>query len=1181
LELKDIPNSLKYKVRTAQAGSKKMGYLRITPIIKEENKIKQLVSFSINYRFAGQKSFFKGKSVSSSVLSKGDWFRFRVSQTGMYILTAEFLASLGMDISSLDPKTLKIYGDGGRMMPLLNRDNDNYDLEENAIQVVGGEDGVFSGGDHILFYGIGTTGLSEENGTNLNLYSDDAYYFITSGGANGKRIGNYVEPTGDATVEINSFSEYQFWEKDEVNIAQIGRRWFGDLFEFETDKRFSFTFPNLIKSEPVELKVLTAGVSESPSNMVITANGQQLDTQIFSAIRGTILGSARETNSTINVDSDTIEIGMSYDKNGNPTAKAFLDYIGITAKRALTGTGNQFQFSYDNAATSNGIGAFNITNASGISAVWDVTNKESISAIANNGAQSQFTFKAALGEERQYVALVPNNLFLPNTDQNARVTNQDIKGTVFMNSQGQFQDVDYLIVTNNDLLNAANRLAEHHRVTNNYNVKVLTLDKIYTEFGGGKQDIVAIRNLVKYVYDNASEPAKRLKYLCLFGDGSVDYKERLDGNNNIVPTFESLSSFSLVSSFATDDFYGCMDPDEGRMIGSDLLDIAVGRILADTPQLANNMVTKIINYSSDASFGDWRNTLMLVADDVDVDWEETIQKSLDVLGDEINARKPFFNFEKIYADSFVQESSSSGSRYPEVNKAISSALEKGALAWAYFGHGGEDGMGKEFLFNKGDINALENTNRYPFVITVTCELTKFDNPLRETAGELLVRNATGGAIGLVSTTRDVVVTFGISVNERLAGFLFPDGSDYPSVAEAVRLMKNTYVTNSKRVIFFFGDPAMKMAIPKPEVRITRINDQPISESLEPLKALSRVKISGEIVDASGNLINDYSGVLGTTIYDKNIDTQTLGNDRIRNTNSQLIILNYKILGEVIFRGKATIKNGLFDFEFVVPKDIAIPVDTGKISFYASRDGAPEDQTGVNETILIGGINENAPEDNVGPQIQLFMNDESFVSGDVAGSSPVLIAKLQDENGINTASGIGHDISAIIDGNEANPFILNDFYVTEIDDFTKGTVTFKLKDIEPGLHTLTFKGWDVYNNSGTQEIQFVVSDASVFSLNNVLNYPNPFVSHTEFWFEHSSSASDVLEVQVQVFTVTGKVIWSKNQTLSGKTSYQQEINWNGKDDFGDKLGKGVYVYKISVKSALTNERVEKFEKLVIL
>jgi hypothetical protein len=213
-----------------------------------------------------------------------------------------------------------------------------------------------------------------------------------------------------------------------------------------------------------------------------------------------------------------------------------------------------------------------------------------------------------------------------------------------------------------------------------------------------------------------------------------------------------------------------------------------------------------------------------------------------------------------------------------------------------------------------------------------------------------------------------------------------------------------------------------------------------------------------------------------------------------------------------------------------------------------------------------------------------MNDENFVSGGITNEEPTLLAKLQDENGINTASGIGHDIVAIIDGDETNPFVLNDYYQANVDDYQNGIVSYPFRDLSPGLRTLTLKAWDVYNNSSIAEIQFVVYDKDEeLVINNVLNYPNPFIDYTEFWFNHNSS--DVLDVSIQIFTVSGKLVRTLNgQTAAGvktTSSLSKDIIWDGRDDFGDKIGKGVYIYKLKVRSNQLNKQVEKIQKLVIL
>ena len=847
--------------------------------------------------------------------------------------------------------------------------------------------------------------------------------------------------------------------------------------------------------------------------------------------------------------------------------------------RQLTGTGEQFSFRFNDVETLSGIGEYQLSNASGYSQVWDVTDTANITSTVNDGAAT-VSFKANLGELRQYVAVHPGNYFAPIETGNSRVINQDLKGTIFNGPVG-FEDLDYLIVTAPFLIQPALRLADYHRNLNGLRVKVVTTDKIYTEFSSGKQDIGAIRNFVKYIYDNASTPANRIKYVCLFGDTSVDYKDRLPGNNNIVPTFHTLLSTNTLTSFMSDDYFGNMDADEGVMATSERLDIAMGRIVADEVGLANTLVSKIINYGSRPSFGNWRNNFVLVSDDVDVPGEFALEADLDALGDEINAEKPFVNVKKIHSDAFQQESSAGGDRYPKVTEAITNAIEVGALVLNYFGHGGEDGLAKEFIVTKPQVQSLRNPNNLPLIVTVTCEYSKFDLPTRTTAGELTYWNAEGGAIGLITTTRSIGLGLGVQFNQELAAELFGYGTnDFNTPAEALRVSKNQIGSSNRRVVFFVGDPAMHLAFPKQQVRLTTLNGVPITQATDTLKALGRVRLGGEVVDEFGNLITDYNGVLEAKLFDKNVERQTLGNDGTVDSNNDLIILDFITLGEGLFNGKASVTNGLWEVEFVMPRDTQIPVDNGRLSLYASRNDRLEDQTGFNLDLKVGGLNMNAPEDNTGPTIRLFMNDETFVSGGVTNDSPILIAKLEDENGINTASGIGHDLIAILDGDEANPIVVNEYYQTEVDDFTRGTTTYRLRDLEEGLHTLTFKAWDVYNNSSTAEIQFIVAGDNSLEISRILNYPNPFVNYTEFWFNHNRPF-EPLEVQVQVFTVTGKVVWTKNQIVTTDGFLSRDVVWDGRDDFGDRIGKGVYVYKITVKSTLTNQRVEKFEKLVIL
>jgi len=1186
-----IPDKVKYKFYNTNAREKRSNYFEMSPIIKDKGVYKKIVSFNIQYNLQSGKTINDtakdANDITNSVLSSGQWYRFYIEKSGIFQLTKGFLNSLGVNTNTVDPRTIKIYGNGGRMLPLLNSENYPFDVVENAVKFVGEEDGSFDSSDYILLYGEGPTTYSQESGTNLNLYVDKTYYYVNVSSGNGKRI--QAMPTIDDTADfqIDTFHDYQFYEVDEYNLAKLGRRWFGDDFDIENQRIYDFQFPNLVANEPVKFNIAIGAVSEVPTSMEITINGNVASNLNLGQSSGSTLATASTFNNALNVSNDEISITLDYNNNGNPSANAFLDYINIEATRNLIYDGDQLVFRNRDVVTIPGIVEYTLSNAAAVKEIWDITDRFNVTNVLNSDNQSTIALKAQSGEERQYLAFSNSNVYQPKKDAKSRVANQNLKGTIFNNAQGDFEDVDYIILTPTAFLSQAERLAQINRNQYNINVKVVDLESVYNEFSTGSQDIAALRNFVKYVYDNASVPSKRLKYLCLFGEGSYDYKDRIRNNTNLVPSWYTTNSFGLTSSFVSDDFYAMLDNNEGSMNTADRMDIAVGRILAEDIQRAKEMVDKIDTYYQPEAYGSWRNNIVLISDDVDEAWEKTLQVTTDGLGTSLSVEKSFLNSIKIHSDAFEQESSAAGNRYPKVNKAIKDAIEVGALVVNYFGHGGEDGLAKERIFDKFDAQDVNNICKYNLFITVTCEYTKFDDPQRDTAGEFTFWNKTGGAISLITTTRQIFVNVGKEFNKGLDDYLFAFGSnDYPSMAEALRLTKtdnNISGLSQKRLVFYIGDPAMKLAIAQPDVKLTKVNDVEITQPVDTLKALSYTKLAGEVVDTNGNLLTNYNGTLTATIYDKQIDRQTLGNDGVGD-NDGLIIMDFTTLGEVVFKGQASIENGLFEFDFIVPRDVGIPVGNGKVSFYAQTSSPLSDQAGANFDIKIGGINENAPEDNIGPVINLFMNDENFVSGGITNESPNLLAKLQDDNGINTASGIGHDITAVIDGDETNPIILNDYYQANVDDYTNGVVTYPFRDLEPGLHTLTLKAWDVYNNSATSEIQFIVYDKDEeLVIDNVLNYPNPFVSYTEFWFNHNSA--EPLDVSVQIFTVSGKLVRTLNgQTTGGNkavSSVSKDIVWDGRDDFGDKIGKGVYVYKLKVKSNRLNKQVEKIQKLVIL
>ncbi len=1189
INLLSLPSEIKPSLHPINARGVFSGVVTLQPVIKSGQGYRRIKSFSFSYKLASTSTqrAASATSVYNSVLATGNWFRFYVTKSGVYKLSRSFLSSLGVDVNA-DPRTIKIYGNGGRMLPMLNSTAYPEDLAENAIRFVGEEDGRFDSGDYILFYAEGIGGWNAESSTNNNLYADRSYYYVTVGTGSGKRIQQLAQPEGTAAQQVSSFDAYEYYENDRVNIGHIGRKWHGEAFNIENEQTFDFNLPDAEANAQAKVTVRAAAISSSSSSMAVTANGGAMGNLNFAGLSDLQEAYENTLIGNVGISGDSFSVKIAYNNGGVPSANAWLDFITIEYKRRLRGTGSQYPFTYKAASSSLGVLQYNFTEATSIAEVWDVTDIYNAAAVANQAGAS-FSFKADGGEVRNYVAVAENDFYTPLKESSPRIANLNLKGTILKNAQGQFQDLDYLIVTPKFLVSTAETLAALHRTYSGLVVKVVSTEDIYQEFSSGKQDPGAIRNFIKYIYNNASSMAKRIKYVNLFGEASFDYKNRTPNNTNIVPAIQAISltgvgfnNYSLVQTYVTDDFYGAMDANEGTMVvetGYYGLDIAVGRMLVTTVADGEQMINKVKEYISSASAGRWRNEYITLADDFDKSSDNFVN-TLEEIATSIAQYKNFINIRKVYMDSYIQQASAGGQRYPEAKAQLLRYINNGALVVNYLGHGGTGGMSSERVFELSDAQNLTNQYKYPLFITATCELTKFDNPYINSVGEAIYKNERGGGIAMITTTRAIYVSDANTLNNRLSGYLcayYPQNTyEYPSMAEALRLTKANANVNSQfiNVVSFIGDPALKLAVPKQKIVLTKINDVPVAQSTDVLRALSFVKLSGAVTDESGAVAAGYNGEVEVTVFDKKVQRVTLNND------GQGIQIPFSTLGETIFRGNAVATAGQFDVSFVVPRDIKTPIDNARVSFYATRTGVLDDRTGYSTDIKVGGVNENAAADTTPPVVTLYMNDQNFVSGGITNDSPMLLAYLSDAHGINTASGIGHDIIGILDGDETKQFVMNDYYEADPNDYTHGVVRYPFINLSKGLHTLTFKAWDVYNNLVTAEIQFVVTGSDGIQIDKVLNYPNPFVSYTEFWFNHNRPY-EPLDVQVQIFTVSGKIVKTINRQVVTDGFLSRDITWDGRDDFGDKIGKGVYIYKLTVRSTVTNKKAEKFEKLVLL
>jgi hypothetical protein len=735
---------------------------------------------------------------------------------------------------------------------------------------------------------------------------------------------------------------------------------------------------------------------------------------------------------------------------------------------------------------------------------------------------------------------------------------------------------DMIIVAHIDLMEAAANLYAYHR-TRGLRIKLVSTEEVYNEFSSGTPDPTAIRDYVKMHYDRAAgDSTKQPKYLLLFGDASFDYKKRITNNTNLVPAWESPVSLDPLSTYTSDDFFGFLDDaDDINGTGTYLLDIGIGRIPAMNIRQAQAIVAKITNYHAAASLGPWRNELTFVADDED---NNLHLQDAEIITNAVNSVTPVFNNDKIYLDAYRQQSGSGGSRYPEVNQAVNNSIFNGTLIWNYTGHGGYRRLAEEVVLDQDIINTFNNAGRLPLFLTATCDFAPYDNPLVSSIGENLLLREKTGAVALMTTTRLVFAFSNRVMNEnylRIALQRQPDGR-YLSLGEAVRRAKNlTYtffgdVVNNRKFTLL-GDPALTLGYPVYRVSTTAINNVPVSATPDTLKALSQYSISGVVQDQGGTVLNDFNGTIYSTVFDKVQSINTLGND------AGSPIQAVQVQKNILFKGKAKVTNGQFTLNFIVPRDINYQFGKGKISYYA-ENGAT-DGNGAFADIIVGGSG-NGVVDEEGPDIKAFLNDEKFINGGLTNNRPILLVKLADSSGINImGTGIGHDLVAMLDNDPEQQFVLNEFYESELDNFRRGMARFQMPLLSDGWHTLTIKAFDVANNSGEITIEFRVAQNDRLTLEHVLNYPNPFTTNTSFWFDHNR-AGEELAVSIQVYTITGKLVKTIRQTIFSPGNRSSEVQWNGRDDYGSKIGRGVYIYRLRVQTT-DGKWAEKLEKLYIL
>ena len=1153
-------------------------------------------------------------SVERSALADGILFKIPITEEGIYRIDRAFLAAVGAAVGlspdDVEPNELQILGNGGAPLPAKNSAERIPDLAENPVFVRGGGDGSFDEGDVLLFYAAAPQGwrydvesLSWTHYTHP--FSNENYYFLKVGTAPGLRVGEGGFPDIAGATVIEEVTGRFVLDVDEIVWSKehgSGHTWVSTQIRSggSRDLFTDLSLPGLASGE-VTYQVRAAIGSNPVATLAFTASGAEVGS--LRAPRP--VGRSAEDPTAVPVEgsfTQRVNAGASLslsmrllDQVNEP--QAAVDWVRVFYPKALRAEGGVVRMSTPGGET--GWFEFVLQGFGAEPQVWDVTEPGAIRRLGVQPSGNTYLVRVLAADPAR-----PREIIAFNESAALSLDAEMAVATPNQNLHGDRSLPDFIIVTPTLFLEQANELAEYRR-QDGLRVLVAVIDEIYNEFSGGLPDMRAARDFFKYYYDRATSEGEMLRYALFFGDGHYDFRNlaTVEGEfvNHLFP-YETEESFVPDKSFTSDDYFGLLDDDEGewfyrnfRAISTERVDIGIGRFPVQTVEEAQLMVDKIKRYEDPATFGPWRSLYTFVADDGPTGLSGTQNdrdlhmQNVDQVAELIRTSlNPALNVKKIYAESF-ERVFLNGFRIPEAKREIFEALNEGTLLFNYSGHGGPEGLAQEELFTKEDAAALTNGDRQGIFVTATCSFGWWDIENEQSGAEVLLLNPNGGVVALMTTVRLVytsgdTTSLNAGLNRALNQFLVTLGEDGRPrrLGDVMRLTKNTSVglQGNSRKFNLLGDPTLRLGMPEREAAVETINGERVTEAPLQMRALDQVTIAGTVRTPEGNVDEGFDGQVAVTVFD--------AVRRVSLIEQVYMPTPYYIVREdLIWRGDVQVNDGRFAATFVVPKDISYSNEPGRISAYAHSEAAQA--LGYTENFLVGGTSPNPPIDTEGPDITLYLNDTTFVDGSMTTPEPELIARFFDESGLNTVgAGVGHEMLLFIDGDEEDAVDISDGFRSVENSFQRGEVRRSLPRLEPGFHTLSVRAWDVLNNSGRAELSFYVAEDEALELRNVYNYPNPMSRTTRFVFEHNQPPGTEARIQVRIYTLNGRPV----RTLEGDdvlfggvlTGGPVQIPFDGRDEDGDRLATGIYLYKVRVEIDGEDggrDVVERIEKLAII
>ncbi len=1110
-------------------------------------------------------------SAQSVPFSQGKWVKIAVSKQGFYQVSGSQLKSWGLTVPFASSQ-LQLFNLNTANLVEKVTANMGVGLNENAIEVQDGGDGQFDNQDYFLFFSQGNiqwkwNGVLKLFEHRKNAHGDSVYYFISLG-KDGKRIqkpnSNYM---ANATTDI--FDERWVMEKDTINILNSGQIWWGPAMGLGVGKQAKITttlnMEGLVNQTDLIFKLNYAAASTATNaNFELTLNDQKLRTTGVAPISGYIYDDAANvvldtfsipfSNNLLSTNLISANLGVGY-LSANTSSTGWINYVTLQAKRKIGFYGGAKSLGFRNASLvgTGKIIQYQIKDADASTKIWEVTQPENPVEMSSNFQNGVATFIQRADSLREFFSVTKLGYETPSL---VEVLNVDYPS--LLNTPAS----DYIIITAANYLKSADSLAKFHAVHHGLTTFVTTTGRVFNEFSGGQPSPIGIRNYVKYIYDNAKKNNTTTpKYLLLLGIGNFDYK-KID-NQTQVPSYESLISNAVLSSYATDDFFAILK--EGDDINSpqgiQSLALSVGRLPVKNALDAEVAVKKLIQYQAGKNFGAWRNQLTWVADDGDYNLH---LEHAEEISTGLKLKQPTWNQKKIYLDLFPAINSSAGNTYPLANNLIKQMVNNGTLILNYTGHGNYTRLAEEAVITQNEIMQWDNAGKLPLMVTASCDFAPFDQPQISPIGfDALVKNQKG-IIGLVAASRLVFAFNNKEINDEFVQqLLVPDQNDnYKSIGMALQNAKSNYwkkgsdYTNAFK-FNLMGDPALQLAKPSYGVNIERIN-QKIFKGKDTLKAGGKYQVAGTI-KANGNLLTTFDGLVEFTLFDIPKKQKTLANI------SSSIPVNVTAQDNILFKGNAIVSKGLFSVDFILPKEVAINQGALRMQLYAINSAGNTDAIGVYDSLFVNAFSENISTDTTGPIFEkIYINDtlNQYKQKTWISANSNLYINLKDSSGIQTSgNSLGHDISLVIDGETQSPLILNNYYTADVNTYQSGKIKFALPTLSEGPHQFIIKAWDLIGNSNKDTLNVIVPNSRILSVKNLTNYPNPVGSSTRFSFEISQlrEGNKSLIYTIEIYNNIG----IKQLTKTFEGALLNRVVLSNVVEVGS-LPAGTYFYKLIVK-----------------